>query len=440
MRLTHAMRRAKRTFFAAICVLAFGVSALALAPTVDAGDCDTYIPTCGDGLCDCGKCDSLPMATTKSCGCGKCKKPLRLNLKNTVVFKTLDTVAGGIEHVLGLDSCGTAGCRCKDGGCDAGCDSGCQMMPMQISPPMAAPIQMVPSVPKTVRPMTPTPAPILVQPRSTPRTAPRSLPTVPPLDSETPPEPEMTAPRIIEPEPESQSDIDAAPPLTPIPRETPLPEPQTQPRNATDSIGELQPAPVAETPPVQPEPDATPGLNMPAPDAVEVPPSQIQPFETRPREMRPREPQPREAQPRETQPRTRPRMSDPNDIFNDLPETPNPRPREPRPREPQPNTAPGDGSIFDMLDDPFGDSARLRRPTTVRPASHGVRSSQRRTYQPVYPRVGGSRLPAAQPIGTGLRPATTVDRLRPVNHLEPVQRPAPPVQKRVLAPYRQSRS
>ena len=427
MRLTNAMRRAKRPLLAGICAVAISL----LAPPAGAADCDTYVPSCGNGLCDCGNCDSAQMARVNACNCGKCgSKPFRLNLKKTVVFRALDSVAGGIEHVLGLDSCGTAGCRCKDGSCgstcDSGCDSGCAAMPMGTAVPLAAPMQMVPHSLESAAPMpmTPTPAPMIVQPRSAPRQMNRSLPTVPPLDLEMTPRAEMTAPRIVEPQTESMPrTTDSAPPLTPIPRQADPPV-ETQPLpNATDSIGERQTMPEAEAQPEPPQPDVTqpipdvqPGLNMPMPN---------------PAETQPRGTQPREIQPRETQPRTRPRINDPNDIFNELPETPTPRPREPRP-----NTEPREGTIFDMLDDPFGDSARLRRSPTVRPASHGVRSSQR--YSPIYPRGRGS-MSSAQPIGTGLRPAMSVDELRPVNHLEPVQPPAPS-KKRVLAPYRKSRS
>ncbi|MEO1525653.1 MAG: hypothetical protein AAFX06_09460 [Planctomycetota bacterium] len=258
----------------------------------------------------------------------------------------------------------------------------------------------------------------------------RSLPSVPPLELDDEPSMQMTEPRVIEAEqaPPQPETTDVAPPLTPIPRE-PEPQPETQPRlpNATDSIGGTQPMADPGTQPAITDP----GSNVPTPEPMQ--PREIQPREIQPREVQSREMQPRETQPRETQPRTRPRESNPiDDIFNELP------PTNPRPREPRPNTQPREGSIFDMLDDPFdGDSARLRKIPSVRPASHGFRSSQQRTYQPLYPRGRSSQMPSAQPIGTGLRPATTVDELRPVNHTEPV--PAPN-QKRVLAPYRKSRS
>ena len=61
--------------------------------------CDAYLPSCGDGICDCGQCNQ----PVPECGCGKCGRS-NSKTKNPL-YRSLDTVAGGIEKLFGLDRC-----------------------------------------------------------------------------------------------------------------------------------------------------------------------------------------------------------------------------------------------------------------------------------------------------------------------------------------------
>lgn len=209
---------------------------LSFSSVLHAGtDCDAYVPSCGDGICDCGSCDAGSICDMSSdmgsggCDCGNCgSKSL---MKDNPLFKSLDFVAGGIEKVLGLDRCGTAGCGHST--CDSGC--GCASSEMEsyhFAPeaPMAIP------TPMHAEPLIPAPAPVMSSPRVThPR-----LPSVPPIavEQETI-QPRMTEPRIVEPavvpdpvfrDPEPQ--IQQAPAPSPLPQQTlpqvpaPMPEPE----------------------------------------------------------------------------------------------------------------------------------------------------------------------------------------------------------------------
>ncbi|TWU47210.1 hypothetical protein Poly51_50080 [Rubripirellula tenax] len=80
-----------------------------------------------EATCGCGddSCDSMNCGRSKGLLSGlkmpRMKMPNmsvpRINMKRTVVYKALDSVAGGIEKVLMLD-------KCNDG-CDVICDDGC---------------------------------------------------------------------------------------------------------------------------------------------------------------------------------------------------------------------------------------------------------------------------------------------------------------------------
>ena len=322
--------------------------------------CDTYKPSCSAELCECGHCGSSH------------------SFQNTPLYQTLDTVAGGIERLFGLDRCKTH--------CDQGCDSAPYLIPIQADmPPMVVPHP--PVAPQPVQPTAPTTAAPTTAPPTTaaPTTAPPAplpkpvettpqLPAVPPLDSR-PTAPKMSEPRIVTPE--------ATPPSLPT-----LPEePSTEPEPGQQEPG--QPESETSEPQIVNPDDA----EMSAPRLVPVQPNPVAPSEASP--LR-------------------------------LPET-----------TPEPATEPKEeGSIFDALDDlddPFlEDAARLKRQYGVIPTSELRTAKQIPAYRPVRPpqQTSPRPLPTQQPIGSGLRP---------VSHEEPVQL-RPMGSRRVLAPYRPSRS
>jgi hypothetical protein len=131
----------------------------------------------------------------------------------------------------------------------------------------------------------------------------------------------------------------------------------------------------------------------------------------------------------------------------------NEQPANEQPANEQPQAKPRakeDGSIFDALEDPFGDDGvdegtpfDETTPTDARP---------RRSYQPLFQRDGASLPRRSNPatqmgaggtgrgaIGSGLRPVDNNVPLRPVSHEAPVELP-PMSRTRVLAPYRPARS
>jgi hypothetical protein len=86
------------------CMVAGGFC-LASASNTMAGDCGCE-PTCA--IC--------PTAEICECDCSCKKKP-------NLVYKALDSVAGGIEKLFGLDKCGTNACDMMEVPCDDGCDT-----------------------------------------------------------------------------------------------------------------------------------------------------------------------------------------------------------------------------------------------------------------------------------------------------------------------------
>lgn len=284
-------------------------------------------------------CDALPHACDAgACDCGTCRSP-HLRCQNPIL-QTLDTVAGGIEKIFGLDRCTSAGCTsasCGSSCCDGGCDAGLPMV-FERSPTPIEHHHHHDAAPE----------------KTSPRHASPSLPIVPPL-APAPSQPKMTKPRIVTP--------DAAPALL---------EPEAR-----------------EVAPRVPE--------MTAPRLV----------------------------PTEMQPRTLPEPK--NEV-------------QPEPKK--------DGSIFDALDnlddldDPFQeDAARLRRQYgSIRPT--GLRSSTAKipAYRTALPPQNDRPAPRLlpQPVGSGLRPAMTIEPLRPVSHEEPID-VNPMGTRRILAPYRASR-
>lgn len=298
------------------------------------------------------------------CGCGHCGKSS--SSSNNPIYQSLDTLAGGIERVLGLDRCRSS--ECDSLACDSSCDDGHWMIPLESAPP---------SKPLTRADQDAAPRP--------PRVVPPRLPAVPPL-SPLPQEPKRSQPRIVTPKAESTTPrIEPSPPTL---RDTePLPPAMTPPRIVP-----------AESLPTEPEMSLDP-LEAPAES-----------------ELSPR-----------VDPQDRP--------SPDKPEVP--------PKK--------EGSIFDALedlDDPFEEDARrLRRqygslrsllqdsPDPIAPAFHPGK------LQPLTP-VGNGIAPElnspGNAIGSGLRPAKTVQPLRPVSHEEPVEL-KPIGGRRVLAPYRPSR-
>lgn len=279
-------------------------------------------------------CDAI---RSECCQCGNCGKP---SLKSNPIYRTLDTVAGGLEKAFGLDRCGK--CSCDATACDACCDSAIGLAPISTQP----------------KPMQAAPAP---QPKHTTRKSAPRLPSVPPLDPQSQEiKPRMTEPRIVNPQ-----------------AELPLPPPAPK-----------------QTTPKMTEPRLVPN------DATEV---------------------------------EQPILPMPNDAV------PSDKNTAPAPKD--------DGSIFDALDnldnldDPFKeDTSRVKRPYgSIRPT--GLRStSPLPSYRPARHIHGPAPAGQApkQPVGSGLRPALTVEPLRPVSYEQPVP-VAPSNSRRVLPPYRRSR-
>ena len=348
--------------------LVTGISAFSMLgqPQASAADtaCDAYSASGNQALCDCGRCGKT----------GRAPNP---------IYKTLDTVAGGIEKLLGLDRCCNAGCSTH--GCDGGCDSAPWMMDLEST---SAPMLQIPGPPAMTRPMA-------KPPTATPR-----LPTVPPLA----PAPKQAAPKQAAPK-------QAAPMLeTPKAAAPASPDPKQSSRRQ-----DIPTVPPAAKPPAQPKltpPPTIPAESMPTPR----PESPAMPL-----------PEPGADAP---DPFGDPQMTPPG--LPDL--TPPPSPAEPTP---QPKK---EGSIFDALDDledlddPFEqDAARLRRQYgSIRPMLERSSRVIAKTYQPVYPTSNTpTQLPpnTERAVGSGLRP---------VNHEEPIHL-RPMTSRRVLAPYRPSR-
>lgn len=350
----------------------FAISSLAIpANTVSAGTpCDTYIPSC-----DCGQCEiQAPI-----CGCGKCGKSKLF--RHNPLYRTLDTLAGGIEKVLGLDQC--------EGGssCDDSCDSGNWMMSAQpmllmAQPSMSAPIP-VPLVPA---------APLKSPQTTPPQTTPPQLPTVPPLETEPnqprefQPEvlkPRISQPRIVAPKAEPARELEPlrTEPLRPLPS-----QPDPQPQAPIETTG---PTPRMTAPRIVPgESPASPSEQ--ATDALELPPAK-------------------------STPGAKPTPKKEGSLFDAL----------------------------DDLDDPFSeDAARLSEPyQQIRPTGYRSSGIPRHSYRPVYPLPAKTQRhvqPNHKVIGSGLRPADRVELLRRVSHEQPIE-PQAAVGRRVLAPYRASR-
>ena len=363
-----------------------------------ATDCDAMGHVCGP---TCG----LDARDQSGCDSAACH---HVRIKNNPVMHILDGVAGGIEHVLGLDRCTTAGCGasqpCQNVGETTGCGcsscggGGSPLPPLMHSSPHrsnASPILAAPTL-----------APSLGQPRvvlpAAPSTMP-GLPTVPLLDT-TPrimshEGYQMTQPRLIDPPaaPFESSPRSVSPPVEPAPR--------TSPRSAPRSVMPTT------------EPEAPTDLDA-ANDFPATP------------------------------------MSDPEvtdrDAFGDSP--PLPGQDLPTMEIPSENDLPAEepgGSIFDALDSPFGDdSASVRRPYgAIRPTRHQTNLRGQRDYRPIHPSLKPIKPPQQNAIGSGLRRVASPATLRAVSHEEPSYlkpgfekpTPMPSMDKRVLAPYRASR-
>lgn len=127
--LTH--RALKRRLFASLA--AAGIC-LAIAPA-----------TLGAG-CNCGCENSGNTSRTSSCDCG-CSAGLG---KRNLLYRTLDTFAGGVEKALGLDKCRSCcgAARCDDGcGCDDGCDAATDDLWVPMPPELSSDHSHAPPVP-----------------------------------------------------------------------------------------------------------------------------------------------------------------------------------------------------------------------------------------------------------------------------------------------------
>ena len=351
--------------------------------------CDTYEPSCGAGLCDCGACDGgYTEVFDASCGCekGRCDGIGSPKLRNPIVT-SLDALAGGIEKALGLD-------RCKK---TCACVNSCQCF----RGPRASAAPHAPSL----------------QPMTSPRHVKPSLPSVPPLPNGI--SPRTVQPRIFDPSTESV---------------------ETQPRRVEPFEPRIiEPTPEPPTP-VTPEMfDGDGGRNdIQDPSRAEAEP------QTQPRESQPRDPQsqPRIVRPEPSEnaepnrlpdPAAEPAFpfdnsetpkNDPADAMEDLFGDPATPAELPKAETPDAEKSPFD--ILEDLEDPFEeDVINLRKPyRPIRPTSQ--RSSTRRQIKPI--------------VGSGLRPVKGPAMLRPVNHEEPMSRGLAPLGGGgVLSPYRGSR-
>lgn len=387
----------------------FAISSVAIpAITASAGTpCDTYIPSCGGGLCDCGKCEiQAPI-----CGCGKCGKSKLF--RHNPLYRTLDTLAGGIEKVLGLDQCKVGCDSCGDDSCDSGnwMMSALPMLPLA-QPSRSAPIP-VPLVPATRL--------------KSPSTASPRLPTVPPLETE-PSKPREFQPQVLKPRISQPRIV------------SPRPEPARKLENSVPEAAPQKLEPLRNEP-LQPEP-LSPRPTEPAQQPRESP---------APESLAPSPQETTGPAPRMTEPRIVPGESSSTpselEIFGGDAQATDALNSPPAKTTPDATPAPPKkGSLFDALDDlddPFSeDAARLSEPyQQIRPTGYRSTGIPRRSYRPVYPLPAKTQRhvqPNHKVIGSGLRPADRVELLRRVSHEQPIE-PQAAVGRRVLAPYRASR-
>ncbi|WP_182871214.1 hypothetical protein [Stieleria mannarensis] len=205
-----------------------GVSAVSVlaSPQATAGEtaCRVCPPASGQARCDCGSCD----------GSGR--------LAKNPIYTTLDTVAGGIEKLLGLEQCGNSACTTTS--CDGGCDSAPWMMGLGARTPSGPHGAIVPQpipAPPTAKPMARPPA--TLPPATTPPlpSAP-SLAPAPPKAAPVQPPPTTLPPAPTEPLPPRTVPSEASPVESPdrtlpepenaVPDSFPMPpaEPEPQPK------------------------------------------------------------------------------------------------------------------------------------------------------------------------------------------------------------------
>ena len=224
----------------------------------------------GQSVQACDYCDSGPVGCDSCSGGAKTANP---------IFRTLDSLAGGIEAMMGFDKCGS----CGSGGCDdASCDDACDAAMIQelsipypqahapVPAPAPAPFP-IPSYapPQTVQPYVAPAQPHVIAPAPIIHSAPR---TVAPI---------QTAPRAVAPVP--LTDMRMSEPTIVSPQSVPFEEmpsaserEQYQDYNPEISDSNALPMPPAEVPmdrmptqepelPIAPTPDVAPNAPVPAP-------------------------------------------------------------------------------------------------------------------------------------------------------------------------------
>lgn len=239
----------------AVAAITWSLPAVAIAEQ----PCDVYIPSCGAGLCDCGHCGSdgghSAPREMLACGCGNSHR--KTGLMNNPLYRTLDTVAGGIEHVLGLDRCGNS--ACDSGSCDVApwssispmmegaVEYAAPVMPRLPKVPSMQDLPDAPEVRENAEDATPQrlPAP---QPHSAPSEAASPKPIQPrPVR---PKAPEMSPPRIVPsqprqpellPEPQPSEPQPSKPRLKPIEPQPELILPEEEPKKESpfDALEDL---------------------------------------------------------------------------------------------------------------------------------------------------------------------------------------------------------
>lgn len=238
----NAAIRRRANLWTAIVATGGLMGACLFTPTAQAGDC---------GCQACDACQTSPRGLDRL-------KLIGGKFHDSLVYKALDGVAGGIEKVLGLDKCNHGHASCDDG-CDAAMMDEL-MVPM---PPMESystpmPIQSHPS--HGHHHSTVPPAPIRSQPM-----------TSQPMGSGTGIPPHVqTAPQNTAPQTRMRM---SQPRMSPTPSSEPMPfQPAERmstpmpPTPAPISPEPMSPAPISPAPIVAPEPATRPdGPKLPAP-------------------------------------------------------------------------------------------------------------------------------------------------------------------------------
>ncbi|MFK8112911.1 MAG: hypothetical protein AB8B91_11945 [Rubripirellula sp.] len=245
------------------CVAAGGLCLAGTTPTL-AADCGCEAT--------CQVCPIDPVECQCDCSCKK---------KPNLVYKALDSVAGGIEKLFGLDKCGKS--DCDNIVCDDGCDAMMMEELMMPSPPVihdSAPIHQhhhhshSAPMPPAVQHSAPViqSAPVYTGPAEKVHVKPMGpnqweQPSQPTADPSTSNRMEMTQPRMVQPRAVQAREVE---PRATQPRAVQPREVQRQPMVDPDSKLDSGNAPEAANAPQVPIPETMPRNNAPAPQVEDA--------------------------------------------------------------------------------------------------------------------------------------------------------------------------